>query len=195
MFDPYGFVENEHPYLSFSESVCLHGTSRKVRHVVCFCVSRLQSEVTLLKQQLSDSQHLLHSLRLELQVFEKMKTDAPKSHGTKTGWFSAVFFVFSVLVNQHFFPSASAGSGEPPRNAVPSGSWDLNELLQEIRHLRLQLEKSIQTNTALREKLEEQLLAGAQRSETININYLLSSPGRPRSPRLLLTRLLVLCIY
>uniref|UniRef100_H3DN36 CDK5 regulatory subunit-associated protein 2/Myomegalin coiled coil domain-containing protein n=1 Tax=Tetraodon nigroviridis TaxID=99883 RepID=H3DN36_TETNG len=115
---------------------------------------RLQSEVKLLKQQLSDSQHLLHSLRLELQVFEKMKTDVPKSHGTK--------------------------------KPVPSGSWDLNELLSEIRHLRLQLEKSIQTNTALREKLEEQLLRGAHRSETININYLLSSPGTQPSPRLVL---------
>lgn len=55
---------------------------------------------------------------------------------------------------------------------------DLSELLMEIRHLRLQLERSIQTNTALRERLEEQLLRGANRSETININYLLSSPGK-----------------
>lgn len=58
-----------------------------------------------------------------------------------------------------------------------SGSVDLSELLSEIRQLRLQLERSIQTNTALRQKLEEQLLRGANRSETININYLLSSPG------------------
>ncbi|KAI4816732.1 hypothetical protein KUCAC02_009045 [Chaenocephalus aceratus] len=38
------------------------------------------------------------------------------------------------------------------------------------------LERSIQTNTALRQRLEEQLLRGPHRSETININYLLSSP-------------------
>lgn len=61
---------------------------------------------------------------------------------------------------------------------VTVGSVDLGELLSEIRHLRLQLERSIQTNTALRQKLEEQLLRGASRSETININYLLSSPGK-----------------
>ncbi|TWW66400.1 CDK5 regulatory subunit-associated protein 2 [Takifugu flavidus] len=116
---------------------------------------RLQSEVNALKQQLSDSQHLLNSLRLELQVFEKMKTDVHRCHG----------------------PS------EAPQDPAPSGSWDLSELLSEIRHLRLQLEKSIQTNTALREKLEEQLLKGAHRSETININYLLSSPDEGgRSP-------------
>lgn len=60
----------------------------------------------------------------------------------------------------------------------PTGSLDLRELLSEIRHLRVQLERSIQTNTALRQKLEEQLLRGPNRSETININYLLSSPGK-----------------
>lgn len=65
----------------------------------------------------------------------------------------------------------------------PSGPVDLSELLQEIRRLRLQLERSIQTNTALRQRLEEQLLRGPNRSDTININYLLSSPEEGgRSP-------------
>lgn len=79
-----------------------------------------------------------------------------------------------------FFPLLflSLGSSEAPREPVSAGSVDLSELLMEIRHLRLQLERSIQTNTALRERLEEQLLRGANRSETININYLLSSPGK-----------------
>lgn len=72
----------------------------------------------------------------------------------------------------------SLGSIEAPREPVSAGPVDLSELLMEIRHLRLQLERSIQTNTALRERLEEQLLRGANRSETININYLLSSPGK-----------------
>lgn len=55
------------------------------------------------------------------------------------------------------------------------GPMDLSELLSEVRHLRLQLERSIQTNTALRQRLEEQLLRG--RSDTININYLLPTSG------------------
>lgn len=67
----------------------------------------------------------------------------------------------------------SLGSAEALREPV-----DLSELLLEIRHLRLQLERSIQTNTALRERLEEQLLRGHKHSETININYLLSSLGK-----------------
>lgn len=74
----------------------------------------------------------------------------------------------------------SSGVTQEPVSVPPSGSVDLSELLSEIRHLRLQLERSIQTNTALRQRLEEQLLRGPNRSETININYLLSSPGKHR---------------
>ncbi|XP_076014766.1 CDK5 regulatory subunit-associated protein 2 isoform X3 [Genypterus blacodes] len=117
---------------------------------------RLQSEVTLQRQQLSDSQHLLRSLRVELQVYEKIKTDA-RTHNNESN------------------------EASPP--APQSGSVDLSELLSEIRHLRLQLERSIQTNTALRQRLEEQLLRGPNRSDTININYLRSSPDEGgRSP-------------
>ncbi|XP_072227758.1 uncharacterized protein [Leuresthes tenuis] len=119
---------------------------------------RLQCEVKLQRQQLSDSQHLLQSLRVELQVYEKMKNDS----------------------NKH---DESNGTTQHPGPVPSSGSVDLAELLSEIRHLRLQLERSIQTNTALRQKLEEQLLRGPNRSETININYLLSSPDEgARSP-------------
>ncbi|XP_040013049.1 CDK5 regulatory subunit-associated protein 2 isoform X3 [Xiphias gladius] len=113
---------------------------------------RLRCEVKLQRQQLSDSQHLLQSLRVELQVYEKIKTEDQKHN---------------------------AESRETTQEPVPvpsSNSVDLGELLSEIRHLRLQLERSIQTNTALRQRLEEQLLRGPNRSETININYLLSSP-------------------
>ncbi|XP_051268953.1 CDK5 regulatory subunit-associated protein 2 isoform X4 [Dicentrarchus labrax] len=119
---------------------------------------RLQCEVKLQRQQLSDSQHLLQSLRVELQVYEKIKTESQKHN-------------------------ESGESTQEPVSVPPSGSVDLNELLLEIRHLRLQLERSIQTNTALRQRLEEQLLRGPNRSETININYLLSSPDEGgRSP-------------
>ena len=70
---------------------------------------------------------------------------------------------------------------QEPVPTPSSSSVDLGELLSEIRHLRLQLERSIQTNTALRQRLEEQLLRGPNRSETININYLLSSPGKHKA--------------
>ncbi|XP_069370322.1 CDK5 regulatory subunit-associated protein 2 isoform X7 [Paralichthys olivaceus] len=120
---------------------------------------RLQCEVKLQRQQLSDSQHLLQSLRVELQVYEKIKIDAHKHN------------------------AESSETNQEPLPVPSSSSLDLSELLSEIRHLRLQLERSIQTNTALRQRLEEQLLRGPNRSETININYLLSSPDEGgRSP-------------
>ncbi|XP_039856802.1 CDK5 regulatory subunit-associated protein 2 isoform X1 [Simochromis diagramma] len=119
---------------------------------------RLQCEVKLQRQQLSDSQHLLQTLRVELQVYEKIKSES----------------------NKH---NESSEVAQEPSTHASSGSVDLAELLSEIRHLRLQLERSIQTNTALRQRLEEQLLRGPGRSETININYLLSSPDEGgRSP-------------
>ncbi|XP_015238198.1 PREDICTED: CDK5 regulatory subunit-associated protein 2 isoform X2 [Cyprinodon variegatus] len=125
-------------------------------------LQRLQREVKLQRQQLSDSQHLLQSLRVELQVYESLKYDSQKHE--------------------------SHEETPQPVPVSPSGSVNLAELLSEIRHLRLQLERSIQTNTALRQKLEEQLLRGPSRNETININYLLSSleeggrsPGREGS--------------
>lgn len=121
-------------------------------------MDRLQCEVKLQRQQLSDSQHVLQSLRVELQVYEKIKTEAQKH-------------------------DESSETTPQPVPVPSSGSVDLGELLSEIRHLRLQLERSIQTNTALRQRLEEQLLRGQNRSETININYLLSSPDEGgRSP-------------
>ncbi|XP_060937138.1 CDK5 regulatory subunit-associated protein 2 isoform X3 [Limanda limanda] len=120
---------------------------------------RLQCEVKLQRQQLSDCQHLLQSLRVELQVHEKIETD------------------------NHKHNAESSETNQEPLPVPSSGSVDLSELLTEIRHLRLQLERSIQTNTALRQRLEEQLLRGPNRSETININYLLSSPDEGnRSP-------------
>ncbi|XP_017263118.1 CDK5 regulatory subunit-associated protein 2 isoform X2 [Kryptolebias marmoratus] len=121
-------------------------------------LQRSQCEVKLQRQQLADSHHLLQSLRVELQVYDKMKNESNKNNG-------------------------SDETTQQPVSQPFSGSVDLSELLSEIRHLRLHLERSIQTNTALRQKLEEQLLRGPNRSETININYLLSSPDEGgRSP-------------
>ena len=37
------------------------------------------------------------------------------------------------------------------------GAFDIRDLLTEIRHLRVQLERCIETNSALRQKLEEHL--------------------------------------
>ncbi|XP_058861725.1 myomegalin-like isoform X3 [Acipenser ruthenus] len=122
-------------------------------------INRLQSEIGIQRQQLSDSQHLLQSLRVELQVYEQLKAASDKR------------------------TVSDATSGQTQDASAPShGPLDLSELLSEIRHLRIQLERSIQTNNALRQRLEEQLLRGQGKVEgspsTININYLLSGEQR-----------------
>uniref|UniRef100_A0A1A7YZQ5 CDK5 regulatory subunit associated protein 2 n=1 Tax=Iconisemion striatum TaxID=60296 RepID=A0A1A7YZQ5_9TELE len=140
---------------SIQENSLLHNSLQSSKEEL----QRLQNQAKLQRQQLSDSQHLLQSLRVELQVHEKIKHDDSSKH------------------------NGSNETTQQPGPCPSAGSVDLGELLSEIRHLRLQLERSIRTNTALRQKLEEQLLSKPGRSETININYLLSSPDEGgRSP-------------
>ncbi|XP_058270947.1 CDK5 regulatory subunit-associated protein 2 isoform X3 [Hemibagrus wyckioides] len=103
---------------------------------------RLQCDQNLQKQQLADTQQLLQSVQVELQVHEQIRNS----------------------VNTH---------SEEERGGSESSEVDLKELLNEVRRLRLQLERSIQTNTALRQKLEQQLLTQTDPPSTININYLL----------------------
>ncbi|XP_069745454.1 CDK5 regulatory subunit-associated protein 2 isoform X2 [Narcine bancroftii] len=117
-------------------------------------INRLQQEVNLQHQLFSENQELLQSLRVELRVYEQLKenTTGPARH-------------VSHEAVKHF-----------------QGSIDMNELVAEIRCLRIQLERSIQTNTALRQKLEEQLQQRQLKNEgspsTININYLLTRDQR-----------------
>uniref|UniRef100_A0A4W5RQV6 CDK5 regulatory subunit associated protein 2 n=1 Tax=Hucho hucho TaxID=62062 RepID=A0A4W5RQV6_9TELE len=125
-------------------------------------IHRLQCEVKMQRRQLSDSQHLLQSLRVELQVYEQINTSTGTHKHTE-----------SSGTAQQSGPGSGSGSNQV----------DLGELLSEIRHLRLQLERSIQTNTSLRQRLEEQLLRDPNRPDTININYLLAtSEDTGRSP-------------
>ncbi|XP_073727650.1 CDK5 regulatory subunit-associated protein 2 isoform X4 [Misgurnus anguillicaudatus] len=105
---------------------------------------RLQCENNHQRQQLCDTQQLLQSVRLELQVHEHVKSST-QTH------------------------TAGDASGSDCGSAV-----NLNELLAEIRQLRVQLERSIQTNTTLRQRLEQQLLNTSDQKSTININYLLT---------------------
>ncbi|XP_048469558.1 CDK5 regulatory subunit-associated protein 2-like isoform X14 [Rhincodon typus] len=117
-------------------------------------INRLHRELNLQHQLFTENQQVLQSLRMELRVYEQLED----------------------------------GKTEPPQQISQEsvkyfqGSIDLNELLTEIHCLRIQLERSIQTNTSLRQKLEEQLQQGQIKAEgspsTININYLLTREQR-----------------
>ncbi|XP_033732642.1 golgin subfamily B member 1-like isoform X3 [Pecten maximus] len=63
----------------------------------------------------------------------------------------------------------------------PLGGFDIRELLTEIRHLRVQLERCIDTNNALRQKLEEHLLhqASPRQVTTTTTNIFNVKDGSP----------------
>ncbi|KAG9338422.1 hypothetical protein JZ751_025826 [Albula glossodonta] len=103
---------------------------RQERHASQECNNRLQHEVNLLQQQLSESRRLLHSLQCELQVYDRM---CGKGKSLNTGF-----------------------GGELKFSGAPS-SQELGDLLVEVRGLRVQLEHSVQENSALRMQLQQQL--------------------------------------
>ncbi|TSQ01593.1 Myomegalin [Bagarius yarrelli] len=92
--------------------------------------NRLQHEVSLLQQQLSESRQLLQSLQCELQLYDRVIVGRKS---TSAGYFSELPY------------STSPAVGE------------LNHLLVEVRALRAQLERSVQENSALRIQLQKQL--------------------------------------
>ncbi|XP_078498310.1 CDK5 regulatory subunit-associated protein 2 isoform X2 [Lissotriton helveticus] len=96
-------------------------------------INRLQSELNIQQTRLSDDRQVLESLRTELEVYEKMREEKKIENG--------VGRLYAVE--------------ECTKEQVKS--IDLNKLLSEIQSLRIQLERSIEANDALRRKLEEQI--------------------------------------
>ncbi|XP_030390972.1 CDK5 regulatory subunit-associated protein 2 isoform X4 [Gopherus evgoodei] len=115
-------------------------------------LNRLQTEMNVKQHQLSENDKLLQSLRVELKVYEKLD----EARRRKT----------DIL-----------DPGHEEFQKDQNNPLDLHELLTEIQSLRVQLERSIETNKTLHEKLEEQL-SKEKREEAasvsaVNINYLL----------------------
>lgn len=125
---------------------------------------RLAEEKQHFRDQMTENEQLANSLRFELSVYEQLhqKDTSGRSPG-----------------------SQGRGGDHSPRGSRSSTSRlhvidrttgvDLSELLQELRHLRIQLERSIDTNNALRLKLEEAL-----REKTLSPNSKASSSS-PRT--------------
>ncbi|XP_060106850.1 CDK5 regulatory subunit-associated protein 2 [Heteronotia binoei] len=115
-------------------------------------LNRLQIELNAKQHQQLEKDKLLHSLQLELKVFEKLDETIRSQKDLRRD-----------------------GSDECWKDQ--NSPLDLHELLVEIRDLRTQLERSIQANRTLHEKFEEQLSRGrgekASSGSTVNINYLL----------------------
>ncbi|XP_071430398.1 CDK5 regulatory subunit-associated protein 2 isoform X2 [Pithys albifrons albifrons] len=130
----------------------------EIRYLTCQIYSsrnelnRLQTEINVKQHQISESEKLLQSLRTEIKVYEKMEEARRKRTDPRC--------------------DTSEEFRKDQNNPL-----DLHELLTEIQSLRVQLERSIETNKSLHEKLEEQLSKGKREQvesvSAVNINCLL----------------------
>ncbi|XP_023583117.1 CDK5 regulatory subunit-associated protein 2 isoform X2 [Trichechus manatus latirostris] len=108
-------------------------------------LSRAQEEVKLRQQLLLQNDKLLQSLRVELKVYEKLDEEHRRPREAR-----------------------AEASGEGWKGQDPFS--DLHGLLREIQALRVQLERSIETNSNLQSKLEEQLAKDGSRCSMANEN-------------------------
>ncbi|NXW92343.1 CK5P2 protein, partial [Alopecoenas beccarii] len=120
-------------------------------------LNRLQTEINVKQHQLSENEKLLQSLRTESKVYEKLEEARRKRTDPRC--------------------DASEEFRKDQNNPL-----DLHELLTEIQSLRVQLERSIETNKSLHEKLEEQLLKEKREEagsvSAVNINYLVKQESQ-----------------
>ncbi|NXY41624.1 CK5P2 protein, partial [Ceuthmochares aereus] len=114
-------------------------------------LNRMQTEINVKQHQLAENEKLVQSLRTEIKVYEKLEEARRKRTDPRC--------------------DASEEFRKDQNNPL-----DLHELLTEIQSLRVQLERSIETNKSLHEKLEEQLSKGKREevgsTSVVNINSL-----------------------
>ncbi|KAM9082891.1 CDK5 regulatory subunit-associated protein 2 isoform 7-T7 [Megaptera novaeangliae] len=120
-------------------------------------LSRVQEEVKVRQQLLAQNDQLLQSLRVELKVYEKLDEEHRRPRETR-----------------------AEASGEGWRGQDPSGH--LHGLLTEIQALRAQLERSIETNSALQSRLEEQLVQGGEEAQEADLTLALQTLSVPERP-------------
>ncbi|KAM5298506.1 CDK5 regulatory subunit-associated protein 2 [Ctenodactylus gundi] len=118
-------------------------------------LSRVQEEVKVKQQLLSQNDKLLQSLLVELKMHEKLGEEHRRQQqGTRAealgeGW-----------------------KGQDPLS-------DLHSLLTEVQGLRAQLERSIEANSTLQSKLEEQLAQEAKEEQERALAVPVQAPSVP----------------
>ncbi|XP_014685861.3 CDK5 regulatory subunit-associated protein 2 isoform X1 [Equus asinus] len=145
------------------ELACVRGENERLRKEVCVSrseLSRAQEVVQLRQQLLAQNDKLLQSLRVELRVYEKLDEEHRRPREAR-----------------------AEASGEGSREQEPFR--ELQGLLTEIRALRAQLERSIETSSMLQSKLEGQLAKGQKKAEEVALTLALQTlaiPERPLQP-------------
>eukprot|EP00069_Balaena_mysticetus_P004481 bmy_17483T0 len=117
-----------------------------------------EEEVKVRQQLLAQNDQLLQSLRVELKVYEKLDEEHRRPRETR-----------------------AEASGEAWRGQDPSGH--LHGLLTEIQALRAQLERSIETNSTLQSRLEEQLAQGGEEAQEADLALALQTLSVPEWPQ------------
>ncbi|KAH0615551.1 hypothetical protein JD844_004974 [Phrynosoma platyrhinos] len=129
------------------ENGCLTNEIYSIRNEL----NRVQMELNTKQCEIMENNDLLHSLRLELRVYEKLD---------------------NMIRSQKDCSRDKADECRKDQNHP----LDLHNLLTEIQNLRAQLEISIKANKILHEKLEEQFSSGKRAigssGSTVNISYL-----------------------
>nr|XP_033714371.1 CDK5 regulatory subunit-associated protein 2 isoform X4 [Tursiops truncatus] len=121
-------------------------------------LSRVQEEVKVRQQLLTQNDKLLQSLRVELKVYERLDEEHRRLQETR-----------------------AEASGEGWRGQDPFGH--LHGLLTEIQALRAQLERSIETNSTLQSRLEEQLAQGGEKAQEADLTLALQTLSVPERPQ------------
>ncbi|XP_068929912.1 CDK5 regulatory subunit-associated protein 2 isoform X2 [Petaurus breviceps papuanus] len=116
-------------------------------------LNRIQTEMKVQQQQYAENAKLLQSLRVELKVYEKLEE-----------------------ANRRQIEPRQDMSEECRKEQ--NHLLDLHELLTEIQNLRVQPERSIETNNALRNKLKDRL---SKWEDTVATVSALSTPCLPKN--------------
>ncbi|XP_046924604.1 CDK5 regulatory subunit-associated protein 2 isoform X6 [Lynx rufus] len=116
-------------------------------------LSRVQEEAKSRQQLLSQNDRLLQSLRVELKVYAKLDEEHRRPRE----------------------PSGEGWRGQDPFS-------DLHGLLTEVQALRGQLERSIETNSTLQNKLEGQLAKEGKKAQEGALTGALQTPCVPEWP-------------
>ncbi|XP_059956605.1 CDK5 regulatory subunit-associated protein 2 isoform X2 [Mesoplodon densirostris] len=121
-------------------------------------LNRVQEEANVRRQLLAQNDKLLQSLRVELKVYEKLDEEHRRPRETR-----------------------AEATGEGWRGQDPFGH--LHGLLTEIQALRAQLERSIEANSTLQSRLEEQLAQGGEKAQEADLTSALQTLSVPERPQ------------
>ncbi|XP_071947305.1 uncharacterized protein [Antedon mediterranea] len=157
----------------------------------------LTEENKLLKERLNEKDSAFHDIVEELKKNKRQlqKLKAQNQHLTEQlqeniDLVGSLKFELNILEQLHQKDAKSSSAGPGYIHIKDASGLDLSELLHEIRRLRVQLERSIETNNALRQKLEEVMREKwSPSSKTSVTSVTINSKDKKQSDKMLIDEL------